>query len=67
MRTPMLGGVSFSSLQSTEEMEIYDLVDGMLNIIETNSDGKMAEALFVKRILLSQQQQEQMSTQPLGG
>jgi hypothetical protein len=36
------------------------VVDGMIHCIEANNMEKSADAMFVKRILLSQQQQEQM-------
>lgn len=55
-RSQMLGGVCYATLESQFEKDVYDIVDSIIHRIEANNDEK-ADALFVRRILLSQQQE----------
>lgn len=63
----MLGGIPFASLQTQFDQDVYDAVDGIIHAVvessnpSANNDGQKADALFVKRILMSQQQQEQQA------
>jgi hypothetical protein len=59
LRTPRLGGIWFSTLTEQQDKDIYDVVDKLVNIVEMKKDEKGADAQFVRRILLSQQQQDQ--------
>nr|CAD2208147.1 unnamed protein product [Meloidogyne enterolobii] len=61
IRSQILGKIVYSTLQTQEDRDVYDVIDGLVHTVSSNfnSANKAADALFIKRILFSHQQQEQ--------
>uniref|UniRef100_A0A183BQZ3 Histone-lysine N-methyltransferase n=1 Tax=Globodera pallida TaxID=36090 RepID=A0A183BQZ3_GLOPA len=68
VRTPTLGGMPFTSLETQLERDVFDTVDTLLGLVTTNMDkGSLADdALLVRKILSQQNDNNSASVQQLG-